>query len=208
VCETVPNGSMRPCRFQLRLARRIAAASEQQQGKGSETEPDPVDTMEQRPARRQRLVRGGMWRPPVMACAPKRRADRSAAGRREALARRSGSTGTLPRARALLPLLRLLCAARPPIPSASHSIMRRRLGPGLRHGRPAGPVGPCGSLPFSPTVCTTTPALRLREKKATRLAKYPPAACMLPDLTSFWLHAIDDAPISFGKPSTLAHKQW
>jgi len=71
-------------------------------------------------------ARPGRWSPAVaaaapgqgrhvatapLACAPKRRADRSAAGRREALARRSGSTGTLPRARALLPLLRLLCAA-------------------------------------------------------------------------------------------------
>jgi len=183
VCETVPNGSMRPCRFQLRLARRIAAASEQQQGKGSETEPDPVDTMEQRPARRQRLVRGGMWRPPVMACAPKRRADRSAAGRREALARRSGSTGTLPRARALLPLLRLLCAAPSSDPvgvAFNHASWSRPRPAPWPDGRPAGPAGPCGSLPFSPTVCTTTPALRLREKKATRLAKYPPCSMHAP----------------------------
>ena len=183
MCETVPNGSMRPCRFQLRLARRIAAASEQQQGKGSETEPDPVDTMEQRPARRQRLVRGGMWRPPVMACAPKRRADRSAAGRREALARRSGSTGTLPRARALLPLLRLLCAAPSSDPvgvAFNHASSSRPRPAPWPDGRPAGPAGPCGSLPFSPTVCTTTPALRLREKKATRLAKYPPCSMHAP----------------------------
>ena len=183
MCETVPNGSMRPCRFQLRLARRIAAASEQQQGKGSETEPDPVDTMEQRPPGRQRLVRGGMWRPPVMACAPKRRADRSAAGRREALARRSGSTGTLPPARALLPLLRLLCAApsSDPVGVAFNHASSSRLRPApWPDGRPAGPAGPCGSLPFSPTVCTTTPALRLREKKATRLAKYPPCSMHAP----------------------------
>ena len=98
-----------------------------------------------------------------LACAPKRRADRSAAGRREALARRSGSTGTLPRARALLPLLRLLCAA----PSSDP------VGVAFNHAsssrpRPAPwPAGrACRAMWFLAvfTHRTPTPALRPREE--------------------------------------------
>ena len=184
LCETVPNGSMHgpvvvtsptwaagPAGSSSGWhAESLPQASSIDQqhcnSRGKDRRRSPTRSME--PGRR----RGSAWSgwhvatAPV-ACAPKRRADRSAAGRREALARRSGSTGTLPRARALLALLRLLCAPRAPIPSASHSIMRRR------RPRPAPwPAGrACRAMWFLAvfTHRTPTPALRPREEKVTRL---------------------------------------
>jgi len=157
-----------PCRFQLRLARRIAAASEQhrsaalqQQGKGSETEPDPVDGA--RPSPRQRLVRGGMWRPPLWPAPRKGELiDLRPAGEKRSPGAAAAPAHCLGRA----PCWRCCgCCARPVLRSRRRRIQSCVVvGPGLRHGRPAGPVGPCGSLPFSPTVLRPRRCDRERSK--------------------------------------------
>jgi hypothetical protein len=198
----VPAPAGTPNRCRKRAA--SATAGKGDRSRTGRPEPDPMEPVasERGPAWRQRLVRGGMWPPPA-ACAPKRRADRSAARRPAGEKRSPGAAAAPAHCLGRAPLLRCCgCCARPVLPS--HSIMRRRL------PRPA-PWPACRAMWILAvfTHRTPTPALRLREKKNSGTAsQVPPLSHACSQISHLFGSTPLMIPTSFGKPSTLDSRQW
>ena len=152
LCETVPNGSMHGP-VVVTSPTWAAGPAGSSSGWHAESLPQASSIDQQhcnsrgKDRRRSPAVaaaapgQGGMWRPPLWPAPRKGELiDLRPAGEKRSPGAAAAPAHCLGRA----PCCRCCgCCAppRPPIPSASHSIMRRRLGPGLRHGRTAGRPG-------------------------------------------------------------------